>query len=426
MECIVSRRIPPELPTTVIGLLRGDNPTLKACSLTCRTWRSLAQRVLLHQILIRDGRVLGDFNTSAREHPTLIAYVRELRITREADGSDLVETLRLFRDLTSLELVTLHISCRTAATDLPQKDLPRAWIEELLDVIVQMNLQKLRIINTPLKPVGTSLGSHALIDPPTSVTGLSRLELLEATTSVDDAASLIIAAAAEAQKAIEVPTLRRFFTKLDHFLGDDIAPLSSTVTLLPSSSLCHLRLGLGIGISLGTDASGSLFCILLTCSNFYSQAITQPPYSAFGDQNWPSLTKLEFTFYFGPPWHDIPVEFSILPVVSAIINRISTTAPLRSLSLIIYLMSDLKGGEEQPLLTSAMDTLDRAICNLPHLEEFTLCFPTQAVPIGSYDFKDTLEEGKKALKDGIEYMVDRLQGTREKIGISLVPSTTFV
>ena len=139
MECVVPLPISPELHTVVIELLHGDNPTLKACSLTCRAWRRLAQRILLHQIFIRDGRVLGDFNTSAREHPTLIAYVREIFISKQADGNDLLEMLRLFRNLKSLELVGLHISCGPrAANTRSQGKLPKAWIEEFLGLIMQM------------------------------------------------------------------------------------------------------------------------------------------------------------------------------------------------------------------------------------------------------------------------------------------------
>ena len=69
-----------------------------------------------------------------------------------------------------------------------------------------------------------------------------------------------------------------------------------------------------------------------------------------------------------------------------------------------------------------MDILDRAICSLPSLKNCNLCFPEG----GRIRLLATAEENISDLRYGRDCMVGRLQGTREKIGITVVPWSAFV
>ncbi len=72
--------IPPELSDYVIDFLHDDRPSLKACSLTCRTWHPAARHHLFRTVTFSSPRSREDFQQLLHAAPYIGQFARDVRL----------------------------------------------------------------------------------------------------------------------------------------------------------------------------------------------------------------------------------------------------------------------------------------------------------------------------------------------------------
>ncbi|KZT69674.1 hypothetical protein DAEQUDRAFT_756819 [Daedalea quercina L-15889] len=120
--------LPQEILDMIMCILRGNELTLRACSLTCRAWLHPSRAELFHSIELSDRADVLAFSETLRSSPCIAEYVQQLYLTmaHEQDAQSPsaagLDTLRI--TLTSLKYVR-HLVLSGKWQDSALSQLPR-------------------------------------------------------------------------------------------------------------------------------------------------------------------------------------------------------------------------------------------------------------------------------------------------------------
>ncbi|TFK39933.1 hypothetical protein BDQ12DRAFT_774462 [Crucibulum laeve] len=418
--------LPQELIDAILGFLREDQATLKACSLVCRRFTLCSQKYLfttveLHPPLKSSTRTSGQkFQRLLELAPHVGRYVRVLKIVDGGPGADhhgggwltkdrsLSLFLDSFQDLISFTLSTADFA-RIYFVELPNK----------LRKAIQSLLWRCRSTIFYIEYNDIAQIPRALVQ---FQTALKHLVLNNVEFTDESSAGLLTADSSES--GFEDPPHRPLLDTIQISMDFGFrSPVLCFFGILNSFDVSKLRRLSAFGLG-DDDEQENIWKLMQTCSNSLEEIIISTPLEP--DESWNPI-NLDLD----------PIQFNLLPnlkaitIITEVVNE-DEFPPLNSLEWVAYrfgLFSSSNALEEVNLrvdfhvLDMDSDELDLSSLNkldailsdrkhFPFLRHVSLSFRASIMPIDEISgFIHALENRFSALlSQGIMPQIQELEG----------------